>query len=254
MSASFLDKTASTIAGWKWLQSGWAFAALLPLWMMVGLALAVITMRILVTVLVSLGVPLAMVDASILQTMLAALVYVLTLMFVIGLPRLFKKYTSWNEMGLSRLLSWGDIGFAPAGFIVYFIGSSLLVYIGSKVIPGFDISQAQDTGFSHAAQYYEYVLAFLTLIVVAPVAEELLFRGFLYGKLRSRMPVWVAMLLTSALFGLIHGQWNVGIDVFALSLVLCSLREITGSIWAGILLHMLKNSLAFFIIFIHPLL
>jgi membrane protease YdiL (CAAX protease family) len=68
------------------------------------------------------------------------------------------------------------------------------------------------------------------------------------------MPVWVAIVITSALFGFIHGQWNVGIDVFALSVVLCSLREITGSIWAGILLHMLKNSVAFFIIFITPVL
>jgi membrane protease YdiL (CAAX protease family) len=116
------------------------------------------------------------------------------------------------------------------------------------------MGQAQETGFQRLTQYYEYALAFVTLIIVAPLAEEILFRGFLYGKLRKRMPLWVAMLITSALFGLIHGQWNVGLDVFALSIVLCSLREITGSIWAGILLHMIKNSIAFFIIFIAPML
>jgi membrane protease YdiL (CAAX protease family) len=59
------------------------------------------------------------------------------------------------------------------------------------------------------------------------------------------------MVATSVLFGLIHGQWNVGVDVFVLSMVACSLREVTGSIWAGILLHMLKNALAFYIIFVN---
>jgi membrane protease YdiL (CAAX protease family) len=90
------------------------------------------------------------------------------------------------------------------------------------------------------------------LIIVAPVAEEVLFRGYLYGKLRKSVPVWAAIGIVSVLFGSIHGQWNVAIDVFALSIVLCVLREITGSIWAGILLHMVKNGLAFYILFINP--
>jgi membrane protease YdiL (CAAX protease family) len=54
-------------------------------------------------------------------------------------------------------------------------------------------------------------------------------------------------------FGAVHGQWNVAIDVFSLSLIMCGLREITGNIWAGALLHMLKNGLAFYILFINPM-
>lgn len=254
MSANSLNNPIQKVLSWKWIRSSWVLAALLPLWMLIGLGLAVIVMRILVTILTQLGVPLAAMNATILQTTLTAVVYLLTLLFVIGLPRLIGKYVTPADVGLTRLPSWADIGLAPAGFVVYFIASSLLVYVGSQIIPGFDMTQLQETGFTHISQYYEYVLAFATLIVVAPIAEEVLFRGFLYGKLRRRMPVWVAMLITSALFGLIHGQWNVGLDVFALSIVLCSLREVTGSIWAGILLHMLKNSIAFFIIFVSPLL
>ena len=47
-----------------------------------------------------------------------------------------------------------------------------------------------------------------------------------------------------------HGQWNVGVNVFAMSIVLCTLREITGTIYAGILLHMLKNTIAFVLVYI----
>jgi membrane protease YdiL (CAAX protease family) len=93
-------------------------------------------------------------------------------------------------------------------------------------------------------------MAFIALVIIAPIAEEVLFRGYLYGKLRSHASVLVATLLTSALFGAVHMQWNVAIDTFILSLAMCYLRELTGTIWAGTLVHMIKNGLAFTLIFI----
>ena len=110
----------------------------------------------------------------------------------------------------------------------------------------------EDVGFRQLNQRYEYILAFTTLIIIAPIAEEILFRGYLYGKLKKFVPIWVAILVTSALFGSIHGAWNLAIDTFALSIVLCLLRESTGNIWASILLHMAKNGIAFYILFINP--
>jgi membrane protease YdiL (CAAX protease family) len=62
--------------------------------------------------------------------------------------------------------------------------------------------------------------------------------------------VIASSLLVSLLFGVVHLQWNVGVNVFALSIVLCSLREITGTIYAGILLHMLKNGVAFWLLYV----
>jgi membrane protease YdiL (CAAX protease family) len=98
------------------------------------------------------------------------------------------------------------------------------------------------------------MLAFVTLVVLAPIAEETLFRGYLYGKLKGHVPAIIAAIATSLLFGVAHMQWNVGIDVFILSLVLCGLRSLTGSIWSGILVHMIKNAIAFYFLFINPIL
>jgi membrane protease YdiL (CAAX protease family) len=50
--------------------------------------------------------------------------------------------------------------------------------------------------------------------------------------------------------GLLEGV-NVALDVFILSIVMCGLREMTGSIWAGVVLHMMKNGLAFYLLFIN---
>ena len=60
----------------------------------------------------------------------------------------------------------------------------------------------------------------------------------------------VAILLVSILFGVVHLQWNVGVNVFATSVVLCLMREVTGTVYAGILLHMLKNGIAFFLLYV----
>ena len=151
-------------------------------------------------------------------------------------------------------MSWTDILLAPAGMIVYLILSSLLILLATKIFPWFDVNQAQQTGFSQLSYRYEYIVAFMTLVVIAPVAEEVIFRGYLFGKLRKFVPFWVAAIVTSVLFGLAHGAWNIAIDVFALSMVSCVLRESTGNIWTSILIHMLKNGLAFYILFINPLL
>ena len=47
-------------------------------------------------------------------------------------------------------------------------------------------------------------------------------------------------------------QWAVMIDTFVLSLVMCVMREHTGAIWITILMHMAKNGLAFYLLFVNP--
>lgn len=221
-------------------------------WVLAGFVLSSAIVALIVWILTEVGVSFTALNQTILNTILALAVYILTLIIVVGVPWLIKKSSfTKDEAGLTRLPSWMDILMAPAGFIVYFIVSGILTFTVTQLVPGFDTSEVQQTGFEDISQRYEYILAFATLVVLAPVAEEVLFRGYLYGKLRKYVPIWVAILATSALFGLVHGQWNVGLDVFALSIILCSLREVTGNIWAGILLHMLKNGVAFYFLFIN---
>ena len=184
----------------------------------------------------------------------AILVYTVTIVLVFGVSELIRRNSIRRaSLGLHRLPRWTDLLAAPAGFIIYLVLSAALVAIVGFYFKGFDASQSQDTGFENLFGSAQYLLAFIALVVVAPIAEEVLMRGFLYGKLRKILSLWPAIVLTSLVFGALHGQWNVGIDVFALSVILCLLRETTGSIWAGILLHMLKNGIAYYFLFVNPL-
>ena len=91
-------------------------------------------------------------------------------------------------------------------------------------------------------------LAVVVLVtVIAPLGEELFFRGFFFGALRNwRGPV-VAATLTGALFGLIHvGSAPVGylVPLAFFGVGLCLLYEWTGSLYPAVALHALNNSIA----------
>ena len=177
--------------------------------------------------------------------------YILALILIVFVPLAFiKKWkTSREELGLTGLPTWTDIGLAPVGFIAALILAAGLVAVFS-VFPWFNASEAQDVGFNAYVAGVDRIIAFITLVVLAPITEELIFRGFLYGKLRTRLGVVVSTLITSLVFAILHFQWNVGVNVFALSVVLCALREVTGTIYAGMLTHMIKNGVAFCLLYV----
>ena len=233
----------------------WAMIIVLPVWVLVSFVAAQqITVGVL-WVLEALHVPVSSINQNVLTTVLSVFIYLVAIALTIGLPWFIKRQRVTREdLGIHRLPLWKDILMAPAGLVVYLILSGLLMLIAGALVPSFNANQQQATGFAGLGQQYELILAFITLVVIAPVAEEILFRGYLFNKLRKYVPVWAAILATSILFGFIHGAWNLAIDTFALSVVLCWLRLNTGSLWASMLLHMTKNAIAFFILFVYPVL
>lgn len=228
-------------------------AVALPAWVFFGFMLAQALVLALIAALSAAGVPLANIDEAVFSTVVGAVIYALTLLIVIGVPYAIKRSrTTWEQLGLQRLPVWRDVWIVPIAAIVYLVLSAVLVAVASVSLTFIDFNQTQDTGFTGVASQLGIALAFISLVVVAPVAEEILFRGYLFGKLRAYAPVWLAVGIVSALFALVHFQWNVAIDVFALSIVLCLVRIFSGSLWPSIFLHMLKNGLAFYLLFINP--
>lgn len=194
------------------------------------------------------------INGTIMMLIAGALMYIIALSVVIYVPRKFAKSpTTRVEMGIQRPLSWKDMVLSVPAFIIATILGAILAIVASHSIPGFQIDQVQETGFEGVSKIGDTLMACIALVVLAPIAEELIFRGYFYGKLRTRgVHIAAAMVTTSILFAIAHGQLNVGVNVFALSLVLCGLREITGTVWAGVLVHMIKNGIAFYVLFINP--
>lgn len=78
-------------------------------------------------------------------------------------------------------------------------------------------------------------------VVLAPVSEEILFRGFLHPLLKSRLPVMVAWVVTALIFAAIHFHALTFPQLFVVGLVLGAVYEITGSLALCMVVHMCFN-------------
>ena len=232
--------------GWKtflWvvLVVCWVFVALVGTEILVGLLMGAILPKDI------LYLPLVNATFSIIS-------YLIALFLIVWIPTKIPKLKNSlklnrERLGLKGLPTWTDIGLAPIGYIATIILAMGITYIFSS-FPWFNANEAQNLGYSIYMQGFERGIAFIELAIFAPIIEEIIFRGWLYGNLRLRIPKPVAILIVSLLFGLVHFQWNVGVTVFVMSVISCSLREITGSIYAGTLLHIINNTVAFFLIYV----
>lgn len=193
----------------------------------------------------------ASLESATTQFVASALAYGLALTIILGTFTAIRNSTK----GLPKILAIDKrptlsfIYYVLVGYGLYFLFSFLLIAL-AQFIPGFDTEQEQSIGFEQLGSQLEYFMAFTALVILAPIIEEAIFRGFLFSQLRKNLNFWWTTLVVSLVFGLVHLQWNVGVDVFALSVILCFIREKTGSIWAGVVIHMLKNALAFSILFL----
>lgn len=193
-------------------------------------------------------------DAAVIQTTMSLLVYVIGMGILLIEPyaiRRLSRHATATLLGVARRPMRRDIAMTFLAWAGYFMLTAATFVVISLIVPTID-DQAQQIGFSTEGPLLDKLFAFVVIVVAAPIVEEIVFRGYLYGSLRRHVPWWLAAGMASALFGVVHGQWNVGIDVAILSMIACYLRERTGAIWSGIGLHMLKNSIAYYLLFWAP--
>ena len=90
------------------------------------------------------------------------------------------------------------------------------------------------------------VAAVLMIVLLAPIAEELFFRGFLFAGLRTRWSLWPAAITSGLIFGSVHAPTGITtvVPLAVLGFALCWLYDRTGSLWPCVIAHMINNGLA----------
>jgi membrane protease YdiL (CAAX protease family) len=162
-----------------------------------------------------------------------------------------------NSIGLGRRPKWNDLKKAIIAFFAFYVLLIIANLVLSQIFPALNSDQTQDVGFNSLNGQLDKIIAFVALVILPPLGEEPLVRGYLFGGLRSRWKFWPAAIVTSLMFGAAHldtgsgsaALWSAGLDTFILSMVLVYLREKSGALYAGILVHMLNNMVAFAIHF-----
>lgn len=80
--------------------------------------------------------------------------------------------------------------------------------------------------------------------VVAPITEEVFFRGFLFAGLREKLGLVGGLLVSAGLFALVHFTPTAIVPIFVLGVFLALLYEASDSLWPGIIMHGVINTLA----------
>lgn len=135
---------------------------------------------------------------------------------------------------LGRSLKW--IGIGIVGYLAF-----LTVY--SAV---FGSPEQDDV----AADFGPIWVQVLLIGILAPISEEVCFRGMLFGGIRTRLPLWAASIAAGAIFGLLHYStgWSAVVPLIALGAIFAVVYEKSGSIWAPIGMHLLNNSIALIVL------
>jgi len=149
-------------------------------------------------------------------------------------------------------LHWGTVGFRPfdvrratglgclfllVSFAFNFIWAMLML-----VLTGLDVQPDVLPYFGGGAG--DLPLALLTVSLAAPVAEEAFFRGYLFAGLREHTSLRGAILVSAALFALVHVLPISMPPLFVLGVLFALLYQQTGSIWPAVILHSSMNTLA----------
>jgi membrane protease YdiL (CAAX protease family) len=97
-----------------------------------------------------------------------------------------------------------------------------------------------------------FVFDFLAVGVIAPFAEELLFRGVIFAGLAQRLPLWWAAIFSGIIFGAAHlDPWSI-VPLAVVGTGLALLYRRTGSLWPNIIAHGAFNTFALVLVYLFP--
>ncbi|MEC8753391.1 MAG: CPBP family intramembrane glutamic endopeptidase [Verrucomicrobiota bacterium] len=157
-------------------------------------------------------------------------------------------WINYKKEKLSFGLSIKNLKYVIWTPLIYLITIILLLFVGLLnqylLTNFFDIEiKPQDIleKFKELENSFEISIFVIGSAVVAPIYEELLFRGIIFPKLIQKTNFTIALLLSSLIFAVLHFHLSALLPLFVLSIILSITYLYTSTIWASISLHALFN-------------
>ena len=159
----------------------------------------------------------------------------------------FRRNLGWRGLGFVRPRRWGPLAVAWAGAYVALIGYAALIALiesfgaDASAISGNNAIELEDDERTLGL----VVLLGVAVVIVAPLAEELFFRGLWYRGLRDRWGMPTALLVSGGLFGLFHLNAGVIIPFSLVGIIFAWANEESGSLWTSIGAHAGFNGVSY---------
>ncbi len=190
-------------------------------------------------------------DDTPVEQKMTAPVLIASIFFQLMLMGMVMAFVTWRVkipewLGL-RWKQW-PLAFAIAPLAVFF----MWCFMGTLHVSGWNGWLERSLGIESMQEAVKLLqeakdplvvaLMAVAAVLVAPVAEEVVFRGYLYPAAKRFCGPAGSILFSSLVFAAAHGNVVALVPLFALAVVLCLLYEFTGSIWACISVHFLFNA------------
>lgn len=165
------------------------------------------------------------------------------LFFFVGITLIFTRAQNFRAVPFlalrpppaSTLLASAGVGVAGF-FTAGAINAINRLIVGPEIAARYDV-----TPLFEVRSPWEGLLLVVGVTVLAPIGEELAFRGYLLRVLAARHGHLAGLLVTASLFAVIHFNPASVVALFALGLVFGLLRLSTGSVWPAVLAHAIQN-------------
>jgi membrane protease YdiL (CAAX protease family) len=171
-------------------------------------------------------------------TITGVLLFFLTYLRRIELTELF----GIARMKASQAILWSTLGMVVVFPVVVAVAFGVEQWMTRSL--GIDKPDVQEVVklFLENRGWLVRGLTIVSACAVAPVAEEIIFRGFLYAAIKRHSERFFAAIVTSTIFAAVHGTASGLLPLWVLAMCLTLAYEITGCLWVPILMHAIFNS------------
>ncbi len=153
------------------------------------------------------------------------------------------------SLGLRGRNAWRLIATGVVGYAV-FLGGLALAAMALRGLLGdaIPLGQTADSLMGSVDSRGEAIIYFVLACVLAPIFEEIVFRGYVYAGLRRLANPRQAMLMGGLIFAAVHLNGEALVIITLIGIMLCYLYEHTRSLLPGMIAHGLHNALVLYVV------
>jgi membrane protease YdiL (CAAX protease family) len=169
--------------------------------------------------------------------------YALIFLFLYVTLAVLRGFPFWRTLGWRKITRPNGRPRSP--WLFFFAGCALSVVVAMVTAK---MQPREDVPIEELFRYKNTAMLFMAMaVLVAPLVEETVFRGYLYPLFAKYFGVATSVIVTGVLFGLMHGAqlgwtWGLVLVLIAVGVIFTFVRARTGSVFASFLLHLGYNS------------
>jgi hypothetical protein len=170
--------------------------------------------------------------------------YALIFLFLYVTLAVLRGFPFWRTLGW-RKITRPNSGRPRSPWLFFFAGCALSVMVAMVTAK---MQPREDVPIEEVFHYKNTAMLFMAMaVLVAPLVEETVFRGYLYPLFAKYFGVATSVIVTGVLFGLMHGAqlgwtWGLVLVLISVGVIFTFVRARTGSVFASFLLHLGYNS------------